>query len=76
MFYLNEIRTDGNFNSFLKRCTPRFFRLKSLHGTPLKFTIILNAFKESYLKSTSVKQTTFQTPFLGGLAILEIVFLT
>ena len=28
------------------------------------------------LKSTSVKKTTFRTPFLGGSAILEIFFLT
>ena len=27
------------------------------------------------LKSTSLKKTTIQTPFLGGSAILEIVFL-
>ena len=27
------------------------------------------------LKSTSVKKTTFRTPFFGGSAILEIVFL-
>ena len=36
----------------------------------------VGAFLQQALKSTSVKKTTIRTPFSGGSAILEIVFLT